>query len=290
MTNTKQQYISASVIICGAVCLVRVIAHYLFQFSDWNNPAIPGSDSMAGLCYPVLFAWAGLLLRQWLPMPKWWVKLLITVICAYCLFRYFDWNAEYWYAAHLYIVMAGVGYLISPTDLSLENQKKGWSSLSLVLFSVFSFTAVAVIKRRLLWGDLMPEHTDMEQLLEALVRITEPLLCIISAWFIQHFSFSSIAQKIGAQKWFQIIAAIACVLSLIFAFRFCLFGLHRWNVMMAWVYYNPLLMLAVQPVNVYLYVVIYRRLFQRNDKNEKLSWKEAFTICPSLPWIKTNSN
>ena len=278
MTKTKQQNINASVIICGAVCLIRVIAHYLFQFSDWNEPAIPGVDSLVGLCYPVLFAWIGLLLRQWLPMPKWWVKLLITALCAYSLFRYCDWNAEHWYAAHLYIVMAGVGYLISPTGLLLENQKKGWGSLSLVLISVFCFTAVAVIKRRLLWGDLMPEHTDMEQLLEALAWVTEPLLCITSAWFILHFSFSSLAQKIGAQKWFRIIAAIACILSLIFALRFCLIGLHRWNVMMAWVYYNPLLMLAVQPVNVLLYIVIYRKLFRRNEKNEKLSWKEAFTM------------
>lgn len=278
MTKTKQQYINASVIICGAVCLVRVIAHYLFQFSDWNDPVVPGVDSMVGLCYPVLFAWIGLLLRRWLPMPKWWVKLLITAICAYCLFRYRDWNAEHWYAAHLYIVMAGVGYLISPADLSLENQKRGWSSLSLALFSVFCFTAVAVIMRRLMWGHLMPEHEDMEMLLEKLTWVTEPLLCIISAWFILHFSFSSLAQKIGDQKWFRIIAAIACIFSLIFALRFCLMGLHRWNVMMAWVYYNPLLMLAVQPVNIYLYIAIYRRLFRRNDNNEKLSWKEAFTI------------
>ena len=290
MTKTKQQYINASVIICGAVCLVRVIAHDLFQSSDWNDSVVPGVYSMVGLCYPVLFAWVGLLLRQWLPIPKWWIKLLITALCAYCLIRYCDWNAEHWYAAHLYIVMAGVGYLISPADLSLENQKTGWGSLSLGLFSVFSFTAVAVIKQRLLWGDLIPEHTDMEQLLEALARVTEPLLCIISAWFILHFSFSSIAQKISAKKWVLIISGAACVLSLYIALRFCLSFIPRGDVMMAWVYYNPLLMLAVQPVNVYLYIVIYRKLFRRNENNEKLSWKEAFTIYPSLPWINTNSN
>ena len=279
MTETKQQYINASVNICGAVCMVRVIAHYLFRFSEWNQPIVPGVDSMVGLCYPVLFAWVGLLLRKWLPMPKWWVKLLITALCSYCLFRYCNWNADYWYSAHLYIVMIGVGYLITPTDLTLETQKKGWGSLSLVFFSVFCYTAVAVVKQRLLWGNLMPEHADMEQLLEALVTVTEPLLCILSVYFILHFSFSSTAQTLGAEEWVRIIAAVACIMSLLFALRFCLsFSVLHWNYMIAWVYYNSLLMLAVQPVNVHLYIAIFRRLFRRNDKNEKLSWKECFTL------------
>ena len=175
--------------------------------------------------------------------------------------------------------MIGVGYLITPADLTLETQKKGWGSLSLVLFSVFSYTAVAVVKQRLSWGNLMPEHTDMEQLLEALVTVTEPLLCILSAYLILHFSCSSIAQKLGAHKWARVIAAIACTVSLLFTLRFCLsFSALHWNYMIAWVYYNPLLMLVVQPVNVYLYIAIYRRLFLKNDNGEKLTWKESFKL------------
>ena len=175
--------------------------------------------------------------------------------------------------------MIGVGYLITPADLTLETQKKGWGSLSLLLFTVFSYTAVVVVKQRLLWGNLMLEHTDMEQLLEALTTVTEPLLCILSACLIIQFSFSSIAQKLGTHKWVRVIAVVACTVSLLFTLRFCLlFTALHWNYMIAWVYYNPLFMLAVQPVNVYLYIVIYRRLFLKNDNGEKLTWKESFKL------------
>ena len=174
--------------------------------------------------------------------------------------------------------MIGVGYLTSPLDFSVDTQKKGWGSLSLVLFSVFCYAAVAVVKQRLLWGNLMPEHSDMELLLEALSRMTEPILCIISACFILHFSFSSIAQYLGSKKWVRIITFIACLMSLLFALRFCLSFIYRWNMMMAGVYYSPLLMLAVQPLNVFLYIAIYRRLFRRNEQNEKISWKESFKL------------
>lgn len=258
METTKQQYLNTSFIICGAVCLLRVFAHYVFKYSVWNESTIPGLSALLALSYPLLYAWVGLLLRK-ISSPKWWTQVLIMVLLAYCLYRYCDWNAHHWYAIHLHLAMMGLGYLIPPRELALESRKKGWIGLAMSLLSIFCFTAVVITKQRLLWGALMPEHQDMERLLEALMRITEPLLCILSAYLVIGFSFSGIAQKLGELKWVRILVKAACVLSFIYALLFFLMHLTCWSVMMSRVNYNPFLLLAVQPVSVYLLVALYRR-------------------------------
>lgn len=271
-------YVNASVIICGGVCLVRAITHFMLKSSDWSEPAIPGLVFMSDLCYPLLFTWLGLLLRGWKPESKWWVQLTVSLIAIYGLFRYCDWTADHWHIVHLDFAMVALGYLIPPESLKLEGKKTGWLSLIMLMLSVFCYTAVSVVKQRLQWGDLMPEHQDMEELLEALLWVAEPLLGLISAYFVIQFSFSSMAQKLGSIKWIRVLVAIVCFLSFIWAQKFFLMLLHRWTYMANYVYYSPLLSVLIQPVTVYLIIAVYRKVVNRTEAGEKLSWKEALRV------------
>ena len=273
-TKTKSLYVNASVIICGGVCLVRAITHFMLKSSDWSEPAIPGLVFMSDLCYPLLFTWIGLLLRGWKPESKWWVQLAVLLIAIYGLCRYCDWTADYWHIVHLDFVMIALGYLIPPESLKLEGEKTGWLSLIMLMLSVFCYTAVSVAKQRLQWGDLMPEHQDMEKLLEALLWVAESLLGLISAYFVIQFSFSSTAQNLGGQQWIRVLVAAVCGLSFIWAIQFFFMMFHRWTYMANYVYYSPILSLLVQPISVYLMIAVYRRAKSRKT----LSWKECFKL------------
>ena len=267
-------YVNASVIICGGVCLVRAITHFMLRASDWSESAIPGLVFMSDLCYPLLFTWIGLLLRGWKPESKWWVQLAVLLIAIYGLCRYCDWTADHWQIVHLDFAMIAMGYLIPPESLKLEGEKTGWLSLIMLMLSVFCYTAVSVAKQRLQWGDLMPEHQDMEKLLEALLWVAEPLLGLISAYFVIQFSFSSTAQNLGGQQWIRVLVAAVCGLSFIWAIQFFFMMFHRWTYMANYVYYSPILSLLVQPISVYLIIAVYRRAKSRKT----LSWKECFKL------------
>jgi len=143
-----------------------------------------------------------------------------------------------------------------------------------LMLSVFCYTAVSVAKQRLQWGDLMPEHQDMEKLLEALLWVAEPLLGLISAYFVIQFSFSSTAQNLGGQQWIRVLVAAVCGLSFIWAIQFFFMMFHRWTYMANYVYYSPILSLLVQPISVYLMIAVYRRAKSRKT----LSWKECFKL------------
>lgn len=276
--KTKSMYVNASVIICGGVCLVRAITRIMLSASEWSDPAIPGLVFMSDLCHPILFAWIGVLLRGWKPESKWWVQLAVSLAALYSLYRFCDWTAGHWHIVHLDMAMTALGYLIPPKDMKSEGEKTGVPSLIMLMLSVFCFTAVSVAKQRLLWGDLMPEHQDMEKLLEALLWMTEPLLGLISAYFVIQFSFSSAAQALGRQKWIRILAAIVCGLSFIWALQFLLMHFHRWVYMAGYVYYSPLLSVLIQPVTVYLIIAVYRKIVNRTETGERLPWKEAFKV------------
>ena len=273
-TKAKSMYVNASVIICGGVCLVRAITHFMLRASDWSESAIPGLVFMSDLCYPLLFTWIGLLLRGWKPESKWWVQLAVLLIAIYGLCRYCDWTADHWQIVHLDFAMIAMGYLIPPESLKLEGEKTGWLSLIMLMLSVFCYTAVSVAKQRLQWGDLMPEHQDMEKLLEALLWVAEPLLGLISAYFVIQFSFSSTAQNLGGQQWIRVLVAAVCGLSFIWAIQFFFMMFHRWTYMANYVYYSPILSLLVQPISVYLIIAVYRRAKSRKT----LSWKECFKL------------
>lgn len=81
----------------------------------------------------------------------------------------------------------------------------------MILLSVFCYTALTTAKNRLLWGAVIPEHPDMEIMMETILINAEPLMVIITTYFVAQFAFSEVGQMLGSQVWFRGIVAVPCL-------------------------------------------------------------------------------
>jgi hypothetical protein len=275
MRTSKELYTNASVIIGGAVCTVLMANNIIGRMSDWNQPSVfPGFRIMCGLCFPILYFWVGTLLRAWIKDPKWWFQILLAGASIYCMYFYRHYAENWGYADALYLSMAGIGFLIPPKILLSSYQNRGWISLVMILLSAFCYTALTTVKDRLLWGPVIPEHPDMELMMETILVNAEPLMVIIAIYFVAQFAFSEVGQKLGSLAWFRWVVAVPCTyvflgyLSRLFTMRMFFFANH-------WVYYSPIMWFIVQPVTIYLVVFLYRVIREhRKMKEERVSWKE----------------
>lgn len=275
MDTNKTLYTNASVVIGGAVCTVLMTSSILGRMSDWNEPAVfPGFRIMCGLCMPILFFWVGMLLRTKMTEPKWWFQVLLAGAALFCLYRYRHFAENWGYADALYISMAVIGFLIPPTTLLSASRNKGWISLMLVALCAFCYTALTTVKDRLLWGPIVPEHPDMELMMETVLVNAEPLMVIITIYFVAQFAFSEVAQKPGSQTWFRGIVAVPCIYCFLGYFS-RLFTLRMFNIAINWVYYSPLMWFIVQPITIYLIIFSSKLIKERRkNKEEKRKWKE----------------
>lgn len=275
MNTNKTLYTNASVIIGGAVCSVLMTNNILGRMSDWNEPSVfPGFRIMCGLCFPILYFWVGMLLRTVLKNPKWWFQLLQAGLAIFCLYSYRHFAENWGYADALYISMAAIGFLIPPKTILSASQNKGWISLVLIALCAFCYTALTTVKDRLLWGPIVPEHPDMELMMETILVNAEPLMVIITIYFVAQFAFSEVAQKLGSQTWFRGIIAVPCIYTFLGYFNKMLtWGMF--GVASQYVYYSPLIFVIVQPLTIYLVVFCSRLLRERNkSKDERRNWKE----------------
>lgn len=278
MRTDKELYTNASVVICGAVCTILMANNLLGRMSGWNEPSVfPGFGKMTGLCYPILYFWLGMLIRSLKREPKWWFQLIVAGVSAFCLYRYRHFAENWWFSGFLYLTMAGIGYLIPPLTIKASSQNHGWISLALIALSVYCYTALTTVKDRLLWGPIIPEHPDMEAMMEVILVNAEPMMVIIATYFAVQFAFSHIAQSIGSKSWFKGIVAIPCVyvflgsVSRLFSFRLFF--------MVNYVYFCPLMWFIVQPITIYLVVFVVRLSREsRKQKEDRRSWKEIAKI------------
>ena len=275
MDTNKTQYTNASVIIGGSICSVMMANSILGRMSDWNEPSVfPGFRIMCGLCFPILYFWVGTLLRTKIMNPKWWFQLLLAGVAIFCLYRYRHFAGNWGYADALYIATALIGFLIPPKTILSASQNKGWISLVLIALCAFCYTTLTTVKDRLLWGPIVPEHPDMELMMETILVNAEPLMVIITIYFVTQFAFSEVAQKLGSQTWFRGIVAVPCIYCFLGYFS-RMFTLRMCNIAINWVYYSPLMWFIVQPVTIYLIVVCSRLIKERRkSKEERRTWKE----------------
>ena len=243
--------------------------------SDWDEPSVfPGFRIMCGLCFPILYFWVGTLLRTKIMNPKWWFQLLLAGVAIFCLYRYRHFAENWGYADALYIATALIGFLIPPKTILSASQNKGWISLVLIALCAFCYTTLTTVKDRLLWGPIVPEHPDMELMMETILVNAEPLMVIITIYFVTQFAFSEVAQKLGSQTWFRGIVAVPCIYCFLGYFS-RMFTLRMFNIAINWVYYSPLMWFIVQPVTIYLIVVCSRLIKERRkSKEERRTWKE----------------
>ncbi len=278
MDTTKQLYTNASIVIGGAVCAVMMANHFINQMSYYGQPSVvPGFRIMSYLCYPLLYYWAGMLLRAWKKNPEWWIQVIVAGVSLYCLYRYRHFAENWHYNSYLFFTMAGIGYLVPPGVYLGSSHNRGWISLLMAAMTAFCYTALATVKERLLWGPVIPGHPDMELMMETLLVNAEPLMVFIMTYFVMQFSFSRIAQKMGSLSWFRGIVAVPCVY-MFFATLFRMIT-YRMVIMIDHVCFITLEWFIVQPMTVYLVVFLSRLIRERRkDKEERRSWKELAKI------------
>ena len=196
MSTTKTLYKNASVIVGGSVCAVLMAGIILRQQSGWNEPSVfPGFRFMCGLCIPLLWFWAGMLVRaSWKRLPV-WVKVLLPVLL-FCR----SMMVEGVLVDVTYVLLGVVGFLLPKEALLPPSQNKGWLPFVLTALSAYCYTALVTVKDRLLWGVVIPDHPDMEAMMESILVPAEPMLIIITAWFVAQFAFSEIAQDLASKK------------------------------------------------------------------------------------------
>jgi len=243
--------------------------------SDWDQPSVfPGFRIMCGLCFPILYFWVGTLLRTWIKDPKWWFQIIIAGASIYGMYFYRHYAENWGYADALYLSMAGIGFLIPHKILLSSSQNRGWLSLVMILISVFCYTALTTVKDRLLWGPVIPEHPDMELMMETILVNAEPLMVIITTYFVAQFAFSEIGQILGSQVWFRGIVAVPCLYAFL-GYLSRLITQRLFFVAINYVYFSPLMWFIVQPVTIYLVVFLFRLIREhRKRKEDRVSWKE----------------
>ena len=142
--------------------------------------------------------------------------------------------------------------------------------------TAFCYTAMTTVKDRLLWGPIIPEHPDMELMMETILVNAEPLMVFIMTYFVVQFSFSQVAQKLGSQCWFRSIVAVPCVY-MFFASFFRM--ITRMIILIDSIRFVSLEWFIVQPITVYLVIFISRLIKERRkDKEERRDWKELAKI------------
>ena len=148
----------------------------------------------------------------------------------------------------------------------------------LLILTVLGYTALQVVWQRLIIGPVMvPECDDMRQFLLILTTNILPLAMIPPLVMAVEFSFSKAGQWLGSRKWFlwlTVIPALYCFLGAWFRRPNCFhLAVYSWDT-------ERLIRLLIQPISVYLMIVIRRLAVKlvKGSKQNSLSWKDVFSI------------
>lgn len=244
---------NASFLMAGGACLLMLVGHLINKTVSYpySDPLVSGLGHLLGLCIPVLCLWFGLSLRMWLKNPKWWLQALLLCFTAFCLYKYRHDLFAYWKAfPYLYSALICLGYLVPRRMICAARRNRGWEYLVFMLLAAFCYTAANVVESRLEWltGSYLPEHHDMLRLMLTLMKDAEPLMAILTLYFVLLFSFSRAGQWLGERDWFRGIVIVPAVY-LFFISVSNLFFRAGWTAFISFL---------VQPVTVCLVFIIVR--------------------------------
>lgn len=273
MRHLSDNFKYASFTMCGLASALLLAQYVLCEAGIPDVLPATGIGYVTGLCWHVLFFWAGLLLRQFLPNPRWWIQLPVLAVVAFLITWYLHCSAAYWTISCLYIAIFGLGYIFPPKMLERIGSESGWVDFVLLLASVFCSVAVSVssnrINRGIVFGD---QYQDMERLLEWLLSYAEPLMVLLVVYFATRVSFSKEGLWLGGRTWFQSAVAV---------FAASLFFFSLGNVIPVRLYrWVGLLRLLVQPIPVYLLIVLVRAVLKQTCQKKwvEKTWREMFNI------------
>lgn len=117
----------------------------------------------------------------------------------------------------LFLMCAGLGSLFPSRWVRTAEAQKGLEFLFLLLTITFCWVAISVIHERLESGMWIPEHQDMERLMENLSADAEILLFFPLMYSLVMFAFSKTGLWLGRQSWFRGIVLVPVVLSFVSA-------------------------------------------------------------------------
>ena len=275
MNVIDNRFKNATVLMTGGACLILVVNHLVNISATGLESPIPGFYHLAGIAYSVLCLWMGMILRQWLRNPRWWVQALVACLAVFCLYKYRHPLYLYWNLyPYLYLMLICLGYLVPDRITAPAGRSRGWGYLGLLLISVFCYTATSVVLNRLNWltGSTLPEHQDMLSLMLTLTRDAEPMLVVLTLYFIILFSFSKTGQWLGERSWFRGIILVPTV--------FVFIGTLGNMIIRGTLFSTPIFLFLVQPVTIYLLVVLWRasaKLFKGVNQDYP-TWKDIFMI------------
>ena len=255
----KEKYLNASFLLAGAACLAMVVNHLGYAFADgFLISALPGWRFLTSLSAPLLAGWVGLLLRYRYPNPRkrGYAVITVGILALFCLCLHFlrvgSLRAT---SPCILLAMTGLGYLIPPAWLEEAGKRKGAEYIVLLPLAVFCYTASSVVSERIGVGALPPEFHEMEWLMTGLMHLVEPFLLLIVFYFSVMFSFSAYGLHLGETNWLRGLAIGAAA----YTFLQSLANL-RWGFFTHWTF----LLLLIQPVTVWL-VILLRRVIRRRN-------------------------
>ena len=203
--------------------------------------------------------------------PKWWQLTIVAVVMAalfYCSFREVQF-LKWLYVRFQWYGLICLGFLLPWEYLYEFRDKDGIKSFVLCVISSLAYCALNLVNQRMTVVTLPAPYEDLGVLLKVVSQYITPLALLPSIYFASLFAFSTPGQWLGEKKWFRWIAGgVAVIVFLAFVFNLQL----TWLSVLLW----QLPMLLVQPVTIYLIVVIYR-IIRKLGKKE-LTWKEVFAI------------
>ena len=278
MKTNVNRYTNASFLLGGAACTLLLVNHILFCIAPYEDPLVPGFRFLTGLATPLLCFCAGALLRMKRPSVRWWITGLVAAVVAFCLCMYVSPRrvCPGWWS-FLNVAVIGAGFLCPPRSVARARRDPGWAYLVLFAVSAFCYTAVFVSMDRVrILGALSPVNEDMIRLVLRLLTVTEPLLILIAVYFAWMFSVSRAGQRLGRQAWFRWIVAVPCLCGFFIAAYNLFFGaFFSWDIILV-----RLIQLLVQPVTVYLLVILPRSVKKLRGEGEwaEKQWKDILRL------------
>lgn len=252
MNDSTSVFKNASFLIYGASFLALMV----------SGMRIPGLHHVCSIVWALFAFWAGLTLRRIWPRLRWWVWVPVLSVALLCIslsllpgWRWIQTLPFFWSA------LACLGFVNPLEKLKPDYLSNGWAILLAVLSVIFCYIAVCVATN--LWCLIPPEREDERRLFISLMSPTQLLLMILAVYLAVIFSFTKIGQWMGHFKWLKwMVIAIGVPFYLNYLYIFAQYLNHPYS-------WCSLLRVIIQPFNVYLCVVLYRRIFKM------LPWKEC---------------
>lgn len=275
MKSIDQSLRNASVLLAGGACLVPVLARI---FSPYGWLPVRGAWLASMLVIPLLCFWCGMLLHYRVGgKARVWLQAAAGLAAAYMFYltRHTVNAPSMSEIASTYLFAFFLGVLLPWDHLRKNGDHVGAKSAVLCVLTALTYTALYVVWQRL-DCKMQPRFADMEQFLLVLTTNMLPLAMVPPLLFATEFSFSKAGQWLGSRKWFLWMAVAAALISFLGAW------FHRpWGIALDLSRETArLIQLLVQPITVYLMIVIWRlavKLF-KGLRQDCPSRKDVFKV------------